>query len=51
MSMLSLKVPLCELNTEETEIEVGGREGRRKVEGSRRKEGEGKREGGRKCGG
>ena len=41
MSMLSLKLPLCELNTEKAKIEVGGREGRRK--GSRRTEGERKR--------
>ena len=42
MSMLSLKLPLCELNTEKAEIEVGGREGGRE---------EGGREGGRVGGG
>ena len=30
MSMLSLKLPLCELNSEKAQFEVGGREGRRK---------------------
>ena len=35
MSMLSLKLPLCELNTEKAQIKVGGREGRTKVEGGR----------------
>ena len=45
MSMLSLKLPPCELNTEKAEIEVGGSEGRRKVEGGRRRKKKG-REGG-----
>ena len=45
MSVLSLKLPLCELNTKKAEIEVSGREGRRKIEGGRRREGERKREG------
>ena len=38
MSVLSLKLPLCELNTKKAEIEVGGREGRRKVAGGRKRE-------------
>ena len=38
MSMLSLKLQLCELNSEKAEIKVGGREGRRKE--GRRKGGE-----------
>ena len=45
MSMLSLKLPLCELNAEKARIKVGGREGRRKIEGGRRREGERKSEG------
>ena len=45
MSVLSLKLPLCELNTK-----VSGREGRRKAEGGRRREGERKREGDRSVG-
>ena len=45
MSVLSLKLPLCELNTKKAEIEVGGREGRRKIEGGRRREGEKKSKG------
>ena len=51
MSVLSLKLPLYELNTKKAEIEVGGREGRSKAEGGRRREEERKREGDRKCGG
>ena len=47
MSMLSLKLPLCELNTEKAEIEVGGREG---GEGEK-EEGRGERERRRKEGG
>ena len=44
MSMLSLKLPLCELNTEKAEIEVGGRKrGRRE---GRREGGRGREEGG-----
>ena len=50
MSVFSLKLPLCELNTEKAESEVGGREGRRKAEGGRRREGERKREGDRSVG-
>ena len=30
MSMLFLKLPLCELNSEKAQIKVGGREGRTK---------------------
>ena len=47
MSMLSLKLPLCEMNTEKAEIEVGGREG----EVRKKEEGRGKRERRRKGGG
>ena len=36
--MLSLKQLLCELNTKKAEIEVGGREGRRKIAGGRKRE-------------
>ena len=47
MSMLSLKLPLCELNTEKAEIEVSGREG----EKGEKEEGRGERERRRKGGG
>ena len=47
MSMLSLKLPLCEMNTEKAEIEVGRREGERE---RMRKGGGSQREGGREGG-
>ena len=50
MSTLSLKLPLCEMNTEKAEIEVWGVGGRKDVstigECRRRKEGEAGRGGG-----